>query len=242
MPAAVQVVIAVGVIAAVAAALWFIAWPQVRTQRLRRRFGSEYDHSMERHKDRGKAERELLDRVQRYREQDIRPLDPPARERYREQWIHVQEQFVDTPEATAGQAARLVTTVMAERGYPTEDFEERIALLSVEHARLVDHYRRGHEISTQDGHEDASIEDLRQAVLHYRALFEDLLDLPPEERAPAQRGKTRTAKPSTAHDRADAGAHPGQARTGKTAADEKGRTEDEGARLAEDSHSDSRST
>ncbi|MBC6463821.1 hypothetical protein, partial [Actinomadura sp. HBU206391] len=104
------------------------------------------------------------------------------RERYREQWTQIQEKFVDDPEAVVGQADRLVTTVAAERGYPTGSFDEQITTLSVDHGHTVDHYRRAHEIGDRAGRKEASTEDLRQAMVHYRALFEDLLGTPSGER------------------------------------------------------------
>jgi FtsZ-interacting cell division protein ZipA len=175
MSTVMQVVIAIVVIAVIAVVLGLLAWRRTRTQRLREEFGPEYDRAVERHGDRDKAEHELLDRKRRHEELDIRPLEPRARERYRDEWAHIQEQFVDNPEAAVEQADRLVTTVMAERGYPTKDFDDRIATLSVEHGRTLDHYRRGHEISARASHKEASTEDLRQATVHYRALFEVLL-------------------------------------------------------------------
>lgn len=182
MPTALMVVIAVVVIAAIAAA-GFLLWARDRSQRLRRRFGPEYDHALERHGNRRAAEEELLARAHRRQELDIRPLAPRAREIYRQEWTRVQERFVDSPGAAVEQADRLVTTVMSERGYPTKDFEERVATLSVDHARAMGHYRAAHDISDRAGRQDASTEDLRQAMMHYRALFEDLLAVPEGEPA-----------------------------------------------------------
>ncbi|MBA9005476.1 hypothetical protein [Thermomonospora cellulosilytica] len=201
MSTALMVVIAVVVVAVLAAA-GFLLWSRLRTQRLRRQFGPEYDRALERHGSRGAAERELLARRQRHRQLDLRPLDPVQRERYREQWTHVQERFVDTPEEAVEHADRLVTTVMAERGYPTEDFEERIAHLSVEHGRTLDQYRRGREISRRAADGTASTEELRQAMVHYRALFEELLAVPEEE------GRTG---PGDGADRTDKAGGTGQA-------------------------------
>ncbi|MEU6040119.1 hypothetical protein ABZ801_32410 [Actinomadura sp. NPDC047616] len=185
MSTAVMVVIAVVAVAVLAGA-GFLAWTLARTRRLRRRFGPEYDRAVERHGGRAAAERELLAREQRHQELELRELDPHRREQYRQQWTRVQEQFVDAPEAAVEQADRLVTEVMGERGYPTRDFDEKVAHLSVEHGRTLDHYRRGHAISTRAAHRQASTEDLRQAMVHYRALFEDLLAVPDTERHAAQ--------------------------------------------------------
>jgi hypothetical protein len=182
MSTVLMVVIAVVVVVLIAGA-GFFAWSQARTQRLRRQFGPEYDRAIESHQNRREAERELKEREQRHHELDIRPLEPRARELYHEQWTHIQEQFVDAPEAAVEQADRLVITVMSERGYPMRDFDVRVAYLSVEHGRMLDHYRRGHEISGKAGLKEASTEELRQGMVHYRALFEDLLSVPEQDRA-----------------------------------------------------------
>jgi len=183
MSTAIMVVIAV-VIVVVLAGVGYLAWTQVRSQRLRSRFGPEYDRAVERHGGRAAAEKELLSRQQRHHELEIRDLEPEQRDLYREQWVHVQEQFVDTPEGALEQADRLVAVVMGERGYPTGEFEDQAAHLSVEHGRTLDHYRRGHDISARAAQKEASTEDLRQAMVHYRALFEDLLAIPAEDRHP----------------------------------------------------------
>ncbi|REF00139.1 hypothetical protein [Thermomonospora umbrina] len=186
MSTALMVVIAVVVVAVLAAA-GVLLWSRSRTGRLRRQFGSEYDRAVERHGGRAAAERELRARRERHQELDLRPLDARQRELYREQWTHVQEQFVDAPESAVEHADRLVTTVMADRGYPTRDFEDRVAHLSVEHGRTLDQYRRGHLISVRAADGQASTEDLRQAMVHYRALFEDLLMKPDGDTPAASR-------------------------------------------------------
>jgi hypothetical protein len=174
MSTAVLVVIAVVAVVA-ATGIGFLLRDSARTLRLRRRFGPEYDRAMARHDNRRAAERDLRARERRHDELDIRPLDDSSRGRYREQWVHVQEQFVDSPEAALGQADRLVITVMGDRGYPTRGFDERVAHLSVEYGRTIDYYRRGHAISCRAERHQASTEDMRQAMVHYRALLEDLL-------------------------------------------------------------------
>ncbi|MEV5570161.1 hypothetical protein AB0L06_08925 [Spirillospora sp. NPDC052269] len=181
MSTAVMVVVAVVIVVAVAAA----APPAVRrarTRRLRRRFGPEYDRAVERQGGRAAAERELIDRERRHGELSLRELDPRQRELYRGQWTVVQERFVDAPEAALDQADQLVTVVMDQRGYPAHDFEDRAAHLSVEHSRALDHYRRGREIRLRATREKTSTEDLRQAMVHYRALFEELVPDPAEKR------------------------------------------------------------
>ncbi|MBO2464077.1 hypothetical protein [Actinomadura violacea] len=183
MSTAVMVVIAVIIVAAVAA-LAFLAWTRARTHRLKRRFGPEYDRVVRQRGGRAAAERELLDRERRHRELELHDLDPRRREQYREQWVRVQERFVDAPESAVEQADRLVGVVMGERGYPTTGFEEKAAHLSVEHGRTLDHYRRGRDIGERAAGGQASTEELRQAMVHYRALFEDLLSVPEQRTAP----------------------------------------------------------
>jgi hypothetical protein len=182
MSTAVMVVIAVVAIAA-ATGIGFLLWSRVRTLRLRQRFGPEYERAVGRRDNRRAAERELRARERRHHELDIRPLADAARDEYREQWVHVQEEFVDSPAAALTRADRLVITVMGDRGYPTTGFDERVAHLSVEHGRTIDYYRRGHEISCRAERDQASTEDMRQAMVHYRALLEDLLAVPAAERA-----------------------------------------------------------
>ncbi|MGI5201919.1 hypothetical protein ACQEU6_10100 [Spirillospora sp. CA-108201] len=174
MSTAIGVVVAVVVVAVLAAA-GYLVMARSRTARLRRRFGPEYDRVLERQGGRAAAERELRSREQRHEELELRDLDPRRREEYREQWVRVQERFVDAPEAAVEQADQLVTVVMGERGYPTHGFEEKVAHLSVEHGRTMDHYRRAHTISGRAATKEASTEDLRQAMVHHRALFEELL-------------------------------------------------------------------
>jgi hypothetical protein len=169
--------VAVVVVAVVAlTAVYFVLQQQKRRTHLRERFGPEYERIVAEHdNNRREAEQELLDREQRHSELDIRPLTAESREAYANQWTEIQERFVDAPEQAVTQADKLVTSVMAERGYPTEDFEQRVSDLSVAHAATLDHYRTAHDISGRAATKEASTEDLRQAMVHYRSLFEDLL-------------------------------------------------------------------
>ncbi|MFQ6392085.1 hypothetical protein ACLMAJ_01380 [Nocardia sp. KC 131] len=183
------VVIAVIVIAVAAGALGL--WPMQRSRRLRSKFGPEYDRTVEESEDRRRAERELAERERRHSDFDLRELSDEEKQRYVRQWAEVQERFVDTPAETLTEADRLVTTVMAERGYPTEDYDQRLADLSVQHATVLGHYRTAHEITTRQADlkaqtgsvstetmptEAVSTEDMRTAIVHYRELFQDLLD------------------------------------------------------------------
>jgi len=166
----VVIIIAVIVVAAAAAVMY-----QTRRRRLQERFGSEYDRTVEEKGSRTKAEAELAGRQRRVAGLDIRPLDPAAQARYAQNWTAIQEQFIDAPQDAVAAAQRLVRTVMNERGYPTEGDDQMLADLSVEHAAVLDNYRAAYLISQRAADGMASTEDLRQAMIHYRALFRDLL-------------------------------------------------------------------
>jgi hypothetical protein len=148
---------------------------QRRTTTLRNRFGPEYDRTIETADDRRGAEQELLDRARRRDKLDIRPLPEAARARYAEQWRGIQERFIDDPAGSVGSAHTLLDQVMAERGYPTTDFEDQADLVSVDHPRVVDNYRAAYAVYRRQGSGQASTEDLRDALIRYRSLFEDLL-------------------------------------------------------------------
>ena len=156
-----------------------IAWVAARSRRskqLQEGFGPEYERTVERSGDRRAAESELEARRERREELDIRALQPAARERYVSAWHQTQARFVDAPADALTEADSLVTSVMAERGYPMEDFDQRSADVSVDHPTVVENYRAAHAISTASGRGQASTEDMRQAMVHYRALFEELVD------------------------------------------------------------------
>lgn len=173
------IVIAVGA-AVVIAALASTSWKARRTKTLQERFGPEYDRVSEEADSRRDAEAELLERTKRREELEIRPLDPDARERYLIRWDEVQARFVDDPEEAVGSADQLIQAVMRERGYPIDDFEQRAADLSVDHPEVVGHYRSAHAIATDGDTGDARTEDLRRAMMHYRALFQELLVAEPD--------------------------------------------------------------
>lgn len=147
-----------------------------RSNKLREGFGPEYERVVDETGDRREAERELKDREQRHAAFEIRPLSQPTQERYAEQWRQVQERFVDDPAEAVGSADQLVASVMRERGYPMDDFEQRAADVSVDHPDVVENYRQGHRLVEDHRAGRGSTEDLRQAMVHYRALFEQLLD------------------------------------------------------------------
>ncbi|WP_055489172.1 hypothetical protein [Streptomyces sp. TP-A0356] len=147
----------------------------MRRRRLRERFGPEYERSVEEAGGRRAAERELMDREKRHDALEIKPLASSVRDRYTREWSSVQEEFVDRPEDAVHDADRLVTSLMRERGYPTEGFEEQLKDLSVEHGRTLEHYRAAHEIEELGTQRKATTEQMRNAMVHYRALFEELL-------------------------------------------------------------------
>jgi FtsZ-interacting cell division protein ZipA len=146
-----------------------------RRRRLRQRFGPEYDRMVADQQSQRKAEAELTSRERRVRNLDIRPLAPAARTEYTAQWASIQERFVDQPAAVVAEAQQLVTAVLSDRGYPTEGYDQILADLSVQHARNLEHYRAANSISDSAANGSASTEDLRQAMIHYRAMFDDLL-------------------------------------------------------------------
>jgi hypothetical protein len=170
----------VWIVIAVAAAILVlgIVWGATRTRRTRSlqdRFGREYDRTVEKSGGRRQAEQELSEREKRHEELDLRPLSPRARDRYLNDWEATQARFVDDPSGAVSEADELVQRVMRDRGYPVEDFEQRAADISVEHPDLVEKYRTAHGIARSNARGEASTEDLRQSVRHYRALFVELL-------------------------------------------------------------------
>ncbi|WP_406041503.1 hypothetical protein OG799_34565 [Micromonospora sp. NBC_00898] len=182
-----QVVVIV-IVVLVVAALVAVALAAARRRSLRQRFGPEYDRVVAERDSRSAAERELRDRERRHAELELTPLDPESRARYAAAWEELQVRFVDSPGETVGDADELVSRLIAERGYPTGDFSDQIAHLSVEHARTLTHYRDAHEIRLRTERGEASTEELRQAVVHYRALIADLLgEEPVGHQPPAQR-------------------------------------------------------
>lgn len=174
MPGWAWVVVAVAVVVIVGALAWR-ALAARRTRGLKEQFGPEYERTAETVGSRKKAEAELAARQERREQLNIRPLNSEARARYARQWDTVQAQFVDSPEGAIASADGLVTSVMRDRGYPMDDFEQRAADVSVDHPQVVENFRTAHDISTRANRGEASTEDLRQAMQHYRALFDELL-------------------------------------------------------------------
>ncbi|MEU9313651.1 hypothetical protein [Streptomyces sp. NPDC048256] len=146
-----------------------------RRRKLRERFGPEYTRTVEDADSRMAGERELRAREKRHDTLDIKPLDSSVRDRYTRDWTNVQDEFVDRPEDAVHDADRLVTSLMHERGYPTQDFEQQLKDLSVEHGRTLEHYRAAHDVDVLSTRHEATTEQLRGAMVHYRALFDELL-------------------------------------------------------------------
>jgi hypothetical protein len=160
-----------------------LVWLYLRNRRrttadLRQKFGSEYDRAVLAHGSERKAESKLEDREKRVEKLKIRDLDPTEHERYSKQWKSVQSRFVDSPKGAVAEADDLVSSVMKTRGYPVSDFDQRAADISVDHPRVVENYRSAHEIALRLGKDQATTEDLRTAMIHYRSLFEELVQVP----------------------------------------------------------------
>ncbi|WP_326555127.1 hypothetical protein [Micromonospora sp. NBC_01813] len=180
-------IVAVLAVIAAAAAIWAL----LRRRNLRSTFGPEYDRVVAEQDSRGAAEHELRERARKHAELNITPLSPESRSRYAAAWEDVQAQFLDAPGAAVGNADELVTRLVAERGYPTGDYAEQVAHLSVEHARTLGRYRDAHEIHLANERGEASTEQLRQAVVHYRALFAELLGEDPVQTQTPTEASTR---------------------------------------------------
>jgi hypothetical protein len=175
MPSWGWVLIAIGVVAVIAVVLWQ-ALARRRTGRLQQQFGPEYNRTLDSADSRRDAEADLRGREERRRQLEIRSLSPAARDRYLQTWQSVQAQFVDDPRSAVASADSLIRSVMAERGYPVEDFDQRAADISVDHPQVVENYRHGHRLAQASADGSDSTEDLRQAMRHYRALFDELVE------------------------------------------------------------------
>jgi hypothetical protein len=146
-----------------------------KTRRLKEHFGSEYERAVHDAGDHRAAEQELVARERQRKKLDIVELSPAVHQRYVQQWTDIQRSFVDDPADAVGYADRLVTDVMRERGYPISDFDQRASDISVDHPDTVEHYRAAHTLYLAQEKSDISTEAQRQAFVHYRALFEELL-------------------------------------------------------------------
>jgi FtsZ-interacting cell division protein ZipA len=175
----ISIVLAVAVIAL--AAMLFTQ--RRRSGQLQQRFGPEYERTVERYGSQKDAEEELIARERRVNRFRIVPLSREDAARFSEDWRAVQNRFVDDPKAAVEDADRQVRTLMQRRGYPMGDFEQRAADLSVDHGDVIEHYRTAHQIAVRNQGGKANTEDLREAIVHYRAIFEELLEVDgPRER------------------------------------------------------------
>lgn len=178
MSSTTTILIAIAIIAVVAIIVAFALYSQQRArrrERLRARFGPEYDRLVAATGSAGAAERELEARQKRTARFHIRPLSHEERNNFAARWQLVQAEFVDNPKVSLGHADDLLGEVMNARGYPVKDFDQRSADLSVDHPVVVQHYHAAHGIALRHRKGETTTEDLRQAMIHYRALFEELV-------------------------------------------------------------------
>jgi hypothetical protein len=170
------IVLVIALVAVCAVAGWLF-YQKKQSERLQTRFGPEYDRALSEHHNHQEAERDLKERAERVEHLDIRALSRDERDDFAARWQRAQACFVDDPNRATDDADELVGEVMAARGYPVGDFEQRAADVSVNHPRVVEHYRVAHTIALRNARGDADTEQLRQALVHFRALFEDLLEV-----------------------------------------------------------------
>jgi len=215
------IVIIVVLVAIVVAAV--MAARRRRTMALRQRFGTEYDRTLDARDGQRAAEADLRDRERERGRLDIKPLSEASRARYAGEWRAAQQSFVDQPEAATAAAYDLVNRVMAERGYPMRDFDARADLVSVDHPDVVENYRVAHGIHERAQHQQASTEDLREAMIRYRSLFEELLgaDGDPAGTGPAgaRHADAEPASPASARPASDEPAPSRTARDGEVSDD-----------------------
>jgi hypothetical protein len=174
------VIAAVVAIGVVALAAWMVAQSRRRTA-LRDRFGPEYDRTVSSADSRRTAEQELVERERAHESLEIRPLSGAARDRLTDDWQRAEQRFVDDPELAAREADRIVRDVLSQRGYPDDDFDEQAAAVSVDHPHVVERYRHGHQMVHGNGSSgDERTENLRKAMVDFRAVFEELVEVEPE--------------------------------------------------------------
>lgn len=168
------IAILVVVIVVLAGVVAFLLWRNNARRRLRSRFGPEYERAVQETGSRRAAEERLQRREARVRSYSIHPLSPEHRARFTAEWRAVQAEFVDDPRRAVSEADQLLGEVMAARGYPVLEFEQQAADLSVDYPEVVQNYRAGHDIALRHAEGRAGTEELRQAMVHYRALFDEL--------------------------------------------------------------------
>jgi hypothetical protein len=170
-----QVAIIVAVVVVIVGAIIAVYFQRRRSEKLRTRFGPEYERSIAESGDRRRAEAQLEKRAERVEKYHLRSLTAEDRSRFTEQWDRVQAHFVDAPAGAVAEADQLLGDIMATSGYPMGDFEQRAADISVDHPVVVQNYRAAHDIAIRQAKGQATTEDLRRAMIHYRSLFEDLV-------------------------------------------------------------------
>jgi hypothetical protein len=171
------IAVAAAVIVIVAVLIWlYVRKRKVTTADLRQKFGPEYDRAVLTHG--SKAEAKLADREKRVESLNLRDLDSVEHERFSQRWEALQSRFVDSPKGAVAEADDLLSSVMKARGYPVSDFDQRAADISVDHPRVVENYRLAHQIALRVGSDQATTEELRTAMIHYRSLFEELVQVP----------------------------------------------------------------
>ncbi|HTT82495.1 MAG TPA: hypothetical protein VMF67_03355 [Rhizomicrobium sp.] len=180
------IIIAVVVAVVIAAIVAYAIYRRKRREELQRRFGSEYDRAVQAHGSESKAEAALENRRKRVESLPLRDLDQAERERFLERWKAVQLAFVDSPRGALTEADDVVVAAMRARGYPVADFEQRAADISVDHPRVTENYRAAHAVDARlRAGQAVTTEDLRTAMIHYRALFDELLQPTVAERRDA---------------------------------------------------------
>lgn len=186
-----NILIAVVVAVVVIAVVLFILTRKRRSQKLREKFGPEYERVVKKEGEVRRAENVLAIRADRREKFQLRPLPSATRADFFGRWRVVQSQFVDDPKASVSNADRLVTEVMTALGYPVADFDQRAADISVDHPVVVQNYRAAHDIALRHSRGQASTEDLRRAMVHYRSLFDELLESSPAANPARERKEAR---------------------------------------------------
>jgi hypothetical protein len=179
------VIFAILLFALALAALAWLLVQRKRSLRLKRRFGAEYDVAVAEFRSKSTAEAELIGRENRVARLKIVPLAPADAARFSQAWNTLQGRFIDNPKGVVTEADQLVRELMTKRGYPMGDFERMAADISVDHPAVVAAYRAAQSIAGRDARGEADTEELRKAVIHYRTLFDELLEAAPEKIAPA---------------------------------------------------------
>jgi hypothetical protein len=182
------IIIALVILVVIVATVWYFLQKR-RTDALRQHYGPEYDRAINQYGERRQAEAALEEREKRVKSLDLHPLSEADRARFSEEWGSIQARFVDDPAGAAGEADLIIGEVMRERGYPMTDFEQRAADVSVDHPDVVSNYRAAHAIADRARKGQASTDELRTALIHYRALFQGLLEAAPTP--PAQQTEVR---------------------------------------------------